>query len=106
MRDVWPLLLNDGRREAQTREFLDMLSELYDDEFAERVARRTAEIAIAEGDTQARVIYAFQALGWEIPPYIQRNDDERRRTGREPRTSGQRLMAKRLDKWHEKWRAT
>ena len=103
MRDVWPLMINDGRREAQTREFLDLLSVLYGDEFAVEIAHKICQIAEREGDRQARVIYAFQALGWKPPRYIEEHDRERRRTGREPRTSGQRQMARRLTPWFEKW---
>jgi hypothetical protein len=103
MRDMWPLLINDGRREAQTREFLDFLSILYGDEFAAEIARKTCEIAVGEGDTQARVYYAYRALGWKPPDYVEAHDRERRRTGREPSTSGQRQMARRLKPWFEKW---
>ena len=103
MRDVWPLLINDGVHEAQTRELLDLLSEIYGDEFALGVAERATEIAVSNSDSQTRVIYAFQALGWDVPQYVRDNHQELLRTGREPTTSGQRLLAKRVRRWYEKW---
>jgi hypothetical protein len=100
---MWPLLINDGRREAQTREFLDFLSILYGDDFTAVIARKTCEIALAEGDTQARVIYAYRALGWQPPNYVAEHHRERQHTGREPASSGQRQMARRLKPWFDKW---
>ena len=101
MRDIWPLLINDGKHEARTREFLDFLSILYGDEFAAEIARKVCEIAVERGDRQARVIYAYWALGWPVPPFVEEPHRERERTGREPR--GRREMAQRLRPWFEKW---
>ena len=103
MREKWPLLLNDGQHEAQAREFLEFLSLIYGDDFAVEAANKACRAAIDDGDNQGRVVHVYQALRWPLPNYVAEHDRERRRIGREPASSGQRQMAKRLKPWFKKW---